>query len=147
MATKEGVYQTENGLWAYRFSILIDGKRISRKKTTDELGNKLKTRAAALKARATAITAAHMDMEQAVITATDSYTDYKELIEDNHLGLWCESNDADTMLQNIKKLTEDKSFRENCAKNARKYLEKENTAEVAYSVIEKSYNEWKAKLS
>jgi glycosyltransferase involved in cell wall biosynthesis len=90
---------------------------------------------------------AHMDMEQAVITATDSYTDYKELIEDNHLGLWCESNDADAMIINIKKLTEDKVFRENCAKNARQYLEKENTAEVAYSVIEKSYNEWKAKLS
>lgn len=89
---------------------------------------------------------AHMDMEQAVITATDSYTDYRELIEDNHLGLWCESNDADTMILNIKKLTEDKKFRESCAVNARKCLEKENTAEVAYSVIEKSYNEWKKKL-
>lgn len=89
---------------------------------------------------------AHMDMEQAVITATDSYTDYKELIEDNHLGLWCESNDADTMILNIKKLTEDKEFREACAVNARRYLEKENTAEVAYSVIEKSYFEWKKKL-
>ena len=86
---------------------------------------------------------AHMDMEQAVITATDSYTDYKELIEDNHMGLWCESNDADTMWQNIKILTEDKEFRLSCAKNARAYLEKENTAEVAYSVIEKSYSEWR----
>lgn len=86
---------------------------------------------------------AHMDMEQAVITATDGYTDYKELIEDNHLGLWCESNDADAMWRNIKKLTEDKEFREACAKNARAYLEKENTAEVAYSIMEKSYNEWK----
>ena len=63
MATKDGVYQAENGLWAYRFSILIDGKRISRKKTTDVYGNKLKTRAAALKARAAAITAAHVEME------------------------------------------------------------------------------------
>ena len=88
---------------------------------------------------------AHMDMEQAVITATDSYTDYKELIEDNQLGLWCESNDVETMWLNIKKLTEDKIFRENCAKNARAYLERENTAEVAYSIIEKSYKEWKAK--
>lgn len=64
MATKNGVYQTENGLWAYRFSILIDGKRISRKKTTDEFGNKLKTQAAAAKARASAITAAHVEMER-----------------------------------------------------------------------------------
>lgn len=86
---------------------------------------------------------AHMDMEQAVITATDAYTDYRELIEDNHLGLWCESNDTDAMLCNIKKLAEDKEFRDACAKNARTYLEKENTAEVAYSIIESSYNEWR----
>ena len=54
MATKNGVYQLDNGFWAYRFSIIIDGKRISRKKTTDEYGNKLNTQAAAAKARAAA---------------------------------------------------------------------------------------------
>ena len=64
MATKDGVYQTENGSWAYRFSILIDGKRISRKKTTDEHGNKLNNKTAALKARAAAITAAHIEMKR-----------------------------------------------------------------------------------
>ncbi|MCR5370858.1 MAG: tyrosine-type recombinase/integrase [Clostridium sp.] len=64
MATKDGVYQMDNGFWAYRFSILIDGKRISRKKTTDEFGGKLKTQAAAARARAAAITAAHIEMER-----------------------------------------------------------------------------------
>ena len=49
--TENGIYQMENGMWAYRFSILIDGKRISRKKTTDENGNKLKTKREATKAR------------------------------------------------------------------------------------------------
>ena len=64
MATKNGVYQLDNGFWAYRFSIIIDGKRISRKKTTDEYGNKLNTQAAAAKARAAAITAAHVEMKR-----------------------------------------------------------------------------------
>lgn len=64
MATKNGVYQLDNGFWAYRFSIIIDGKRISRKKTTDEFGEKLKTQAAAAKARAAAITAAHIEMQR-----------------------------------------------------------------------------------
>ncbi|SEA88175.1 hypothetical protein SAMN05216349_14313, partial [Oribacterium sp. KHPX15] len=64
MATKNGVYQMDNGFWAYRFSILIDGKRISRKKTTDEFGGKLKSQAAATKARAAAITSAHIEMER-----------------------------------------------------------------------------------
>lgn len=64
MATKHGVYQLNNGNWAYRFSVLIDGKRVSRKKTTDAYGNKLTTQAAAVRARAAAITAAHIEMQR-----------------------------------------------------------------------------------
>lgn len=43
MAKKKetGVFQTESGQWGYRFSLLIDGKRISRRKFTDTQGNKL----------------------------------------------------------------------------------------------------------
>ena len=55
---ENGVYQLESGLWAYRFSILVDGQRISRKKTTDAEGNKLKTQKQAAKARDAAIAAA-----------------------------------------------------------------------------------------
>ena len=42
------VFQQENGVWGYRFSILIDGRRISRKKLTDENGKPLKTQKQAL---------------------------------------------------------------------------------------------------
>ena len=59
MLKESGVYQLENGLWAYRFSLIINHKRISRKKTTDEYGNKLKNKNAALKARAAAINKLH----------------------------------------------------------------------------------------
>lgn len=66
MATKTvgGVYQVERGLWGYRFSILTDGKRISRKKTTDENGNKLTSRRAAEQARAYAVTQARLRQTQ-----------------------------------------------------------------------------------
>lgn len=64
MATKNGVYQLDNGFWAYRFSIIIDGKRISRKKTTDEFGKKLNTQAAAAKAREAAMTAARTERQR-----------------------------------------------------------------------------------
>lgn len=62
--TENGIYQMENGMWAYRFSILIDGKRISRKKTTDENGNKLKTKREATKAREAAIANAHIERKR-----------------------------------------------------------------------------------
>lgn len=61
--TENGIYQMENGMWAYRFSIIIDGKRISRKKTTDENGNKLKTKREATKAREAAIAKAHIEQK------------------------------------------------------------------------------------
>lgn len=62
--TENGIYQMENGLWAYRFSIVIDGKRISRKKTTDADGNKLKAKREATKAREAAIANAHIEQKR-----------------------------------------------------------------------------------
>ena len=61
---EDGVYQLEDGYWAYRFSIIVDGRRISRKKRTDEQGKKLRTRKLALKAREAAIGAAYLEMRQ-----------------------------------------------------------------------------------
>ena len=61
---ENGVYQLESGLWAYRFSILVDGQRISRKKTTDAEGNKLKTQKQAAKARDAAIAAAKVERQR-----------------------------------------------------------------------------------
>ena len=64
MSTKTGVYQLDNGMWEYRFSIIVDGKRISRKKRTDEFGKKLCSQAAAVKARDAAIKTAHLEGER-----------------------------------------------------------------------------------
>ena len=50
-----GVYQKSNGFWEYRFTIVVDGQQISRKKSTDEFGNKLKTKSEAIRAREAAI--------------------------------------------------------------------------------------------
>ena len=39
--SNNGVFQNAKGQWGYRFSLLIDGKRITRRKFTDENGIKL----------------------------------------------------------------------------------------------------------
>ena len=46
-----GIFQQENGYWAYRYTITIDGKKRERKGTKDEFGNRLRTKTAAIKAR------------------------------------------------------------------------------------------------
>ncbi len=52
MAKKNvGVYQNEKGFWEYRFVVSINGKRISRRKSTDEYGNHFKTKKEAVAAR------------------------------------------------------------------------------------------------
>lgn len=56
-----GVYQKDNGYWEYRFAIRVGGKRIEKKKGTDELGNKLKTKREAIAAREAAIVAARTE--------------------------------------------------------------------------------------
>lgn len=66
MAKKKetGVFQTENGQWGYRFTLVIEGKRISRRRFTDEDGNRLQTRSQAAKAREKAIIQAHLEEER-----------------------------------------------------------------------------------
>ena len=56
-----GVYQKENGYWEYRFVVRIDGKRVCRKKCTDEHGNRLKTKREAIAAREEAIVALRLE--------------------------------------------------------------------------------------
>ncbi len=54
-ANDVGVYQLDNGMWGFRFVMVVDGKQISQRRTTDELGNKLKIKNQAIKARQTAM--------------------------------------------------------------------------------------------
>ena len=50
-SNNSGVYQLENGNWAYRFTKTIDGKVFNKKSTKDKNGNPLKTKNAAKNAR------------------------------------------------------------------------------------------------
>ena len=50
-----GVYQLDNGYWAYRFKINIDGTTKEKRRRTDEFGNPFKTKSSAVKARKQAI--------------------------------------------------------------------------------------------
>lgn len=58
-----GVYQKSNGYWEYRFTVVVDGKKVARKKCTDEFGNRLPNKTAAVKAREAAILAAKTERD------------------------------------------------------------------------------------
>ncbi|PKL10271.1 MAG: glycosyltransferase WbuB, partial [Spirochaetae bacterium HGW-Spirochaetae-8] len=65
----------------------------------------------------------HMNIGQPILAATDEYTDYKELIESNKLGLWCSSKDVNQFHKNVEILVNNSSFRKNCGINGRHYLQ------------------------
>ena len=50
-----GVYQLDNGMWGYRYTVTVNGKRHDVKKTKDEVGKPFKTEKAAFRARELAI--------------------------------------------------------------------------------------------
>lgn len=46
-----GVFQLDNGLWGFRFTMNVGGRQVQKKRTADENGNKLKTKNQAIRAR------------------------------------------------------------------------------------------------
>jgi glycosyltransferase involved in cell wall biosynthesis len=58
-----------------------------------------------------------------ILAATDVNTDVKELIEENHLGYWCESKDAKLFIEKAKNLSHNIELRRSMGLNCRTYLE------------------------
>ena len=84
---ENGVYQVRNGLWGYRFSIVVDGRRVSRKKTTDQDGNQLKTQRQALKARELAIQEVQTDAKRQRKISRRTFEDvYREYCDNGRNG-------------------------------------------------------------
>lgn len=78
-----GVYQLDNGYWAYRYKINIDGVVKEKRRRTDELGNPFKTKASAARARQKAIVnekvnAAVPHEKRSRKTFSDVYNEYCE---------------------------------------------------------------------
>lgn len=79
---KTGIFQLENGMWGFRFSIVIDGVRKDIKRKQDESGNPLKTEKAAIKAREYALKYEHMNRSikpvAKRVTIAEVYQEYCE---------------------------------------------------------------------
>ncbi len=116
-----GVYQKENGFWEYRFVVVVDGKKIARKKATDENGNKLKNKSDAVRAREAAITQARMERKQKQQIARRTV---KEVFEE-----FCANGRKDRAYQTIRKQD---SLWDNhlCAKFGKRYVDEISAAEV-----------------
>lgn len=66
---------------------------------------------------------AYMEYSIPVLAATDKNTDLKDVLKESGSGLWSESGDITSFIENAKKLSIDKSLREQFGVNGRQYLE------------------------
>ena len=79
--TNVGVFKLKSGNWAYRFKMIVDGKEISKRKSTDENGNKLNNKSEAIKARETAMALARTERKRQIKisrrTMLEVFTEYR----------------------------------------------------------------------
>lgn len=116
-----GVYQKDNGYWEYRFVMMVDGKQINKKKSTDAQGNKLKTKTDAIRAREAAMAAARTERagKPKVIRRT-----FQEVFEE-----FCEKGRKDRAYQTIRK--QDSLWENHLkAKFGKRYVDEISAADV-----------------
>ena len=92
---KRGVFQLKDGSWGFRFTIVVDGQTISRKRVTDDCGGKFNTQKQAAKAREAAIEQARLERRrQQKITRRTMKEVYDE---------YCEKGRSDRAYMTIRK--------------------------------------------
>lgn len=80
----------------------------------------------------------HMEFQQPILAATDEFTDFKEFIVDNDIGLWSPSNNITEFIDNVNRYIIDKTLIYRQGINARSYLEEKMNTTVSYSTIMKN---------
>jgi len=66
---------------------------------------------------------AYMEHSLPVLAATDLNTDLKDMLQQSQSGLWSESGDIETLIENANRLSADTALRQNLGGNGREYLE------------------------
>lgn len=76
-----GVFQLENGKWAFRYTFTKNGKRSSKRSCKDKFGNSLNTKRAAIKARQIAVDAEALNQPLKPVerkTVAEVFKEYRE---------------------------------------------------------------------
>ena len=130
-----GVYQLKNGNWGFRYVIVVEGKRIERKRNVDEIGNPYKTKTSAIKARQAMI-------EQERHKHTEKKTQNHKTVEDVY-NEYCEFGRAGKTYATIKK--QDSLWNNHIkAKFGKRYVDDITVAEINDYLSELYYTENRA---
>ena len=130
-----GVYQLKNGYWGFRYVIVVDGKRIERKRNVDEVGNPYKTKTAAVKARQAMI---EQERQNQIQKETQSHKTVEEVYNE-----YCEFGRAGKAYATIKK--QDSLWNNHIkAKFGKRYVDDITVAEINDYLSELYYTDNRA---
>lgn len=133
--TKSGVYQLENGMWGFRYTVTYNGKRKDVKRQKDELGRILKTEKAALRARESAML--HDKMSR-IKKPVEKRMTFAEVYQE-----YCEMGRSGKAYATIKK--QDSLWKNHLAeKFGNKFIDEISVAEVNDYLSELYYTEGRA---
>ena len=134
-SVKLGIFQKEDGYWGYRFIVSINGKRIERRGSVDECGNKFRTKREATAAREAAIVALRTEK---TIKPKPARRLVKEVFEE-----FCSEGRKDRAYQTIRKQD---SLWENHLRDrfGNRYVDEISSADVVDYLSELYYVEGKA---
>jgi len=75
-----------------------------------------------------------------VLAATDSNTDFRNMIENAKAGFWVQAGDIDNFIKKLDILIQDDKLRQRMGKAGREYLEKNFNVGVSVKILEKHFN-------
>lgn len=117
-----GVYQLENGRWAYRFVLTRDGKSRSYKRTKDDNGKPFRTQKQAARARQQALIKANLELDRRYVKI--ERRKYKEVYEE-----YCQHGRSDKAYATIRK--QDSLWENHLRKKfGRRYVDEVTVAEI-----------------
>lgn len=132
----KGVYQLDNGYWAYRFSILINGKSKAQRRVKDENGKPFKTQKQAAKARTKAI------IEEQTKAKLPQVKIVRKTVEDI-FNEYCENGRSGKAYSTIKK--QDSLWRNHIKqKFGRKYIDEIRISDIQDYLTQLYYDENRA---
>lgn len=85
-------------------------------------------------------TLSYMATSLPILAATDTNTDYRELIQTQaKCGLWCDASDPNAFAEAVEKLASSPELRRELGENGRKFLEENFNVSLSVEIIEKLF--------
>lgn len=82
----------------------------------------------------------YMEYKMPVLAATDSITDFRNLIEGADCGIWCESNDIKAFCDAVRLIANDEGLREKMGENGNRFLKENYDVNISVHLLENFMN-------